>query len=304
MKRKVSELLRFLGGCGIALALLGVVVLRVTGCSPQPAPSPGDLAGVPSPPPISRAGCQARERAAAAARNSATLNTLAWSPFGRREIGWATYAPIIAREIGTACAPDSEGFAAAYAKWQASQGLSVDGVVDDAGFDRMRVALLMRRPFVRLTETGVCPAAPATVTVTRPEESYGGRVVSLRPAALAAYRRMVGDARRQVPGFADDPSNLKVFSGFRSPLEEAERCTNRGCDGVVRARCSAHRTGLALDIYMGHAPGFRPDDSADANRRFMTKTPTYRWLLSNAHRYGFVNYPFEPWHWEWTGEPP
>jgi zinc D-Ala-D-Ala carboxypeptidase len=21
-------------------------------------------------------------------------------------------------------------------------------------------------------------------------------------------------------------------------------------------------------------------------------------------RFGFVNYPFEPWHWEWTGEPP
>jgi LAS superfamily LD-carboxypeptidase LdcB len=36
----------------------------------------------------------------------------------------------------------------------------------------------------------------------------------------------------------------------------------------------------------------------------MTRTATYRWLLANAGRFGFVNYPFEPWHWEWTGEAP
>ena len=39
-------------------------------------------------------------------------------------------------------------------------------------------------------------------------------------------------------------------------------------------------------------------------RLYMTKTPTYRWLVANAGRFGFVNYPFEPWHWEWTGERP
>ncbi len=35
----------------------------------------------------------------------------------------------------------------------------------------------------------------------------------------------------------------------------------------------------------------------------MVQTPAYRWLLANARRFGFVNYVFEPWHWEWTGEP-
>jgi zinc D-Ala-D-Ala carboxypeptidase len=57
-------------------------------------------------------------------------------------------------------------------------------------------------------------------------------------------------------------------------------------------------------MYVGQAPGFGPDSTADPNRLFMTRTATYRWLLANAHRFGFVNYPFEPWHWEWTGEPP
>ena len=36
----------------------------------------------------------------------------------------------------------------------------------------------------------------------------------------------------------------------------------------------------------------------------MVAAPAYRWLVANADRFGFVNYPFEPWHWEWTGEPP
>ena len=26
-------------------------------------------------------------------------------------------------------------------------------------------------------------------------------------------------------------------------------------------------------------------------------------LVKNAARFGFVNYVFEPWHWEWVGDP-
>ena len=29
--------------------------------------------------------------------------------------------------------------------------------------------------------------------------------------------------------------------------------------------------------------------------------PAYRWLVRYAARFGFVNYAFEPWHWEWVG---
>ena len=67
---------------------------------------------------------------------------------------------------------------------------------------------------------------------------------------------------------------------------------------------SAHRTGLALDLVLDTAPGDRVDDSSDPNRLAMERGYAYRWLLANAARYGFVNYAFEPWHWEWTGEPP
>ena len=71
----------------------------------------------------------------------------------------------------------------------------------------------------------------------------------------------------------------------------------------TRASCSPHRTGLAMDLFLGAAPGFRPDSSADPNRLYMSRTPEYRWLVANAGRFGFVNYPFEPWHWELRGAP-
>jgi LAS superfamily LD-carboxypeptidase LdcB len=25
-------------------------------------------------------------------------------------------------------------------------------------------------------------------------------------------------------------------------------------------------------------------------------------MVTNADKYGFVNYAFEPWHWEWVGD--
>jgi D-alanyl-D-alanine carboxypeptidase len=116
---------------------------------------------------------------------------------------------------------------------------------------------------------------------------------------------MAAAARIEDSRIAVDPRNLTIFSAYRSPASDAARCiADNNCNGVVRATCSPHRTGLAVDLYVGQAPGFGPDSSADANRLFMSRTPTYRWLVANADRYGFVPYPFEPWHWEWTGEAP
>ena len=71
-------------------------------------------------------------------------------------------------------------------------------------------------------------------------------------------------------------------------------------DGVRRATCSPHRTGYAVDLYLGQAPGYGPDSTADASRLYLSHTASYRWLVANAERFGFHNYPFEPWHWEWA----
>jgi LAS superfamily LD-carboxypeptidase LdcB len=178
-------------------------------------------------------------------------------------------------------------------------------VLTETVFLAMKSVVQTRREFVRFTSFGACPGTPDLISAARLDEGYGQKQVWLRPRALDAYRRMVAAARAEVPEAAADREMLTIFSGYRSPAADAARCQADGnCDGIVRARCSAHRTGLAADIVVGHAPGFTVDSSADPNRLFMTRTATYRWLLANAGRFGFVNYPFEPWHWEWTGEAP
>lgn len=294
---------RLLAPTAAVLVVLAAIAVRLTSCAPLPRvaapPAPASLAQVDD--------CQPAAWLKAAAINASSLRQLPWSPFGRAEVGWDVYAPLIAREIGARCAPDTPGFARALAAWETRQGFAADGLLSEAAFLKMKAAMQHRRPFVLLSAEGICaaPADPASLAAATPEEGYGGKVVELRPAMLADYRRMVQVARAEAPEIFNDPDSFRLFSGFRSPTYDAARCETEGnCNGVVRAACSPHRTGLAMDLYVGHAPGFAIDSSADENRLAMTRSPAYLWLLANAHRFGFVNYPFEPWHWEWTGEPP
>ncbi|HLK25735.1 MAG TPA: D-alanyl-D-alanine carboxypeptidase family protein [Caulobacteraceae bacterium] len=245
--------------------------------------------------------------AQAALQNATSLTTAAWSVFGRPETGWAIYAPMVAHELGTACPPDADGFAQALAKWQSAQSLPANGVMDEPTLRALDLVWLRRRPFVAATAGGACPPPPGPDRLVQalPAEGYEGEAIRLRPGALAAYRRMVAAARAEDPAIAADRRLLTIFSGYRDPAADALRClAELNCGGAARANCSAHRTGLAMDIFLGAAPGYDVASSADANRFYQSRTPAYRWLVANAARFGFVNYPFEPWHWEWTGEPP
>ena len=276
------------------------------------APSAGKLsegtsaAAAPQPPLVGApAVCETNDvgPAGAAAANAGSLSTLAWSPFGKPETGWEIYAPRIAAEIGTGCAPGTDAFAAALAKWQDDNGLPRTGVMDASVFAVMLPRWHLARPFVRTNRDGICPGAPAesSLATATAEESYGGKTIQLRPAALEAYRRMVAEAR--AAGVLQRPEALKIYSGFRAPEADAQRCARDGnCQGRVRTICSAHRTGLAMDVFIDAAPGFGPDSSADANRLVMARSPLYRWMVANAGSFGFVNYVYEPWHWEWIGE--
>lgn len=240
-----------------------------------------------------------------AALNAASLESLDWAPFRRQEFGWAIYATRIATEIGTRCPAVSPGFATALAQWQARHSLAPTGILDPASFAVMNTGWTLARPFVVQTRDGTCPLPPSPnqLATAAASESYGGKTIPLRADVLAAYRRMVADARRSLK--VRDPIWFSIFSGFRDPLTDDIRCLIDGnCQGVVRATCSAHRTGLAIDLHVGAAPGFGPDSSDDINRRAMVRTLAYRWLVTNAARFGFVNYVFEPWHWEWSSAAP
>ena len=239
---------------------------------------------------------------AAAAANAATLDSIAWTPFRRAEIGWATYAPHIGQTLSTRCSPSSPGFAAALGIWQAGQKLPATGILDPATFAAMQARWTALRPFVKATRNGACPPPPdaSRLVNAAAAEAYGGKVIAIRADALAAWRGLVAAARRDMPAMAADRRWLTIFSGFRHPIDDDIRCyINNNCYGVTRAACSAHRTGLAVDVFVGTAPGLRPDSSDNANRRAMSQTPVYRWLVRNARSHGFVNYVFEPWHWEY-----
>ena len=240
----------------------------------------------------------------AARQNRQGLASLAFAPFRRAETGWEVYEPLVAHEIGARCAVDTPGFAGALAAWQSARGLAGSGVLDPPTFAAMKALWQARRPFVAANREG-CPAPPPEASLAKvpADQSYGGKAMLLRPAALAAYGRMLAAARAEVPELRADRRLMTLFSAYRSPAYDAARCARDGnCQGVVRASCSPHRTGVAIDLYLGAAPGFGPDASDDANRLFITRGGAYRWMVANAGRFGFAPYAFEPWHWEWTGE--
>jgi hypothetical protein len=238
---------------------------------------------------------------AAARANAAGMDTAQVSPFGKTETGWAVYGPLIEQEVGTVCAPNTAGFAATLAIWQSAHSLQPSGEVDAPTLSALSTIWLLRRPFVLAMRNG-CPPSPNEQTLARagPSDALGAKPVLARPAALDAYRRMVA-AERSALG--TPPPILTISSAYRDPTEEATRCADGGCGGPAKAHCSAHRTGLAFDLYLDAQPGPQSFSTSDEDRLRLSRTPAYRWLVRNAARFGFVPYPFEPWHWEWTGEP-
>ncbi len=261
-----------------------------------------------APPPAPSAPCDpAPAFSDAAAANTASLTDAPWSVFGRAETGWEVYAPLVANEIATRCGPDQSGFAKALADWQGRHGRPPDGIMDSAALKAMNILWLRRRPFVAANAQGACPPPPEPfrLAAATPSEGYMTKPIQLRTNALGAYRQMVAAARADLPSMAADKRLLTIFSGYRDPADDAVRCARDGnCGTITKANCSAHRTGLAMDLFLGAAPGFAPESSADPNRLYQSRSDAYRWMVANAARFGFVPYPFEPWHWEWTGEAP
>jgi hypothetical protein len=278
--------------------------VALPGCGPQTNPKPAALQAGRLPFGVSDRIC-ATGLDDAARRNQDNLHNMPVLTRSRVETGWAYYAPLIAHEIGTACGPATPAFAVRLAAWQFVHKLGRTGVMDPPTIAAMKTGWDLRRPFVVASRLG-CPAPPpeASLATVPAEDSYGGMTLKLRPAALAAYNRMLAAARAESPQIASDRRLLTLFSAWRRPDAETARCVaEANCQGVARATCSAHLTGLAVDLDLGAAPGDRLDSSDDANRLYISQGAAYRWLVANAARFGFVPYAFEPWHWEWTGEP-
>jgi len=248
--------------------------------------------------------------------NGISLYSLEWTPFGATEWGWETYVPLIQQELGTGCDASSPRFARALADFQLSHALPATGIFDQATFQVFRGVWQERRPFVMARVRGEpCPEPPPLYQLgylVESEEHADRLTRLLRRDVLDAYRRLVAAARSELPEVAADSELLQIFSGFRDPEADAARCAaQNNCDGLRRALCSPHRTGTAVDLYVGQIVGLGVDNTSPASRLHMSRTPTYRWLVRNAGRFGFTPYVYEPWHWEWvsptggyTGPPP
>lgn len=236
--------------------------------------------------------------------NGISVYAMEWSPFGASEWGWETYLPLIQQELGTDCAPGSPRFARALAEFQYARGLPATGWFDAATFQVFRGVWQERRPFIMgRVRQEPCPDPPPLYQLgylVESEEHADRLTRLLRRDVLDAYRELVAAARAEVPEIAANPELLQIFSGFRDPEADAARCArSRNCDGLRRAVCSPHRTGTAVDLYVGHVVGLGVDNTSPASRQHMSRTATYRWLVKNAGRFGFTPYAFEPWHWEW-----
>jgi D-alanyl-D-alanine carboxypeptidase len=108
---------------------------------------------------------------------------------------------------------------------------------------------------------------------------------------------------------ADDGITLTIISGYRSfDMQSSIKSSYSFTYGAGTANkfiadqgYSEHQLGTTIDF---GTPGVGATTLAFEN------TDAYKWLLENAHKYGFVlSYPvgnayymFEPWHWRFVGE--
>ncbi len=121
----------------------------------------------------------------------------------------------------------------------------------------------------------------------------GGATQRLRVDAAHALGKMRQAARKR-------GLSLKVASAWRKPWKSRaayEAAMRKKYGSVTKGQKwvayeSFHHRGVAVDF---GSDGLAP---RKATRERQKGTKAYKWLLKNAHKYGFYNYSPEPWHWE------
>lgn len=249
-----------------------------------------------TPPPVN---LPAQVIEAAARQNKELRTSIRWSFGGRRQKGWDLYVSLIQPLIGSQGEPDSRDFAKAVAKWQEQVGLPITGRLEEKTWSAMVSTFQALRP------TGPRRGGKTDLVLAPPEDFFDrSRPLSLRfvdRQAYDAYQRMCQAAREALGEETLSAHGLKIVSAYRSPSYQAAlRRRSPRAGRATLAVNSPHFTGRALDLFVGGDPV----STADWNRRRQVETPLYRWMAQHAHRFGFVPYFYEPWHWEYRGEEP
>ena len=240
----------------------------------------------------------------AAAENAKLRYSLQWTFGGKSQTGWNIYVPLIAHTIGTEGGPDSAEFAQALAKWQERSGRDGTGVLDSDTLGTFTKYWQSRRlGRAGLTSSDVLHQAPINEFF---DPTRSPDLLQLERETYAAYKRMIAAAVIDLKSelkitangeLAPEEKFLRIVSAYRSPqYQEALRRREPNAGRAALAKNSPHSTGHALDIYVGG----EPVKTLDSNRLIQVQTPAYKWLVKNAHRFGFYPYFYEPWHWEYV----
>lgn len=123
---------------------------------------------------------------------------------------------------------------------------------------------------------------------------YMGKKIELTPETAKAYEALLAHAR----GAGFEYPLFSIASAWRSDGHQAalsakskKRHGDESRKWVAKPGGSAHRTGHAIDFFLGEAC-----DSANVEK--IAKSAAYKWLKENAPTFGFAPYSAEPWHWE------
>ena len=240
----------------------------------------------------------------AALDNAKLRGSLQWVFGGKAQTGWDIYVPLIANTIGTEAGPDTSDFALALAKWQDRSGISATGVLDRTTLETFTRYWQSRR----LGRAGLSPGASLLSAPIGEfyDPTRAPDLLQLEQQTYSAYQRMIAAAAKDLKSelnltptgeLAGNEKYLRIVSAYRSPeYQAALRKREPGAGRAALAVNSPHSTGHALDIYVGG----EPVKTLDSNRLIQVQTPAYKWLVKNAHKFGFYPYFYEPWHWEYV----
>ncbi len=239
-----------------------------------------------------------------AARSNAKLKmSLSWT-FGKKgQTGWYLFVPLIRHTIKTENAPESNEFALALSLWQKENRLAPNGILDEDSLMAL-IKFWQSRRIPKLYEADEKLLFNAPIADFF-DPTRDVNLLNLDKETYAAYRKMIAAAAKDLNlkiengNLTGSDNFLKIISAHRSrAYQEQLRKKEPNAGRAQLAFTSPHFTGRALDIYVGG----EPVTTKDANRAIQIETEAYKWLVKNAERFGFYNYFYEPWHWEYVPE--
>lgn len=241
--------------------------------------------------------------AKAALSNSKLKTSLEWAFGKKRQTGWYLYIPLIQHTIKTESRPEETEFAGALSEWQKEHALSANGILDEETLLAM-IKFWQSRRIPKLYEADETTLFHAPIADFF-DPTRDANLLYLEKETYAAYKKMITAAAKDLNlqiengTLTGDEKFLTIISAHRSrAYQEQLRKKEPNAGRAQLAFTSPHFTGRALDIYVGG----EPVTTKDENRAVQVETEVYKWLVKNAERFGFYNYFYEPWHWEYVPE--